>query len=54
MPEEGTSKMATQARTPSPWTGKVPFKDTALAVTDTGGPGTPVIYLNGQFATQSY
>jgi pimeloyl-ACP methyl ester carboxylesterase len=54
MPEEGTSKMATQAQTPSPWTGKVPFEDTALAVTDKGGPGTPVIYLNGQFATQSY
>ena len=28
--------------------------DTALAVTDTGGPGIPVVYLNGQFATQPY
>ena len=28
--------------------------DTALAVTDTGGPGIPVVYLNGQFATQGY
>jgi pimeloyl-ACP methyl ester carboxylesterase len=28
--------------------------DTALAVTDSGGWGTPVIYLNGQFATQGY
>jgi pimeloyl-ACP methyl ester carboxylesterase len=32
----------------------VPVDDTALAVTDTGGSGTPVIYLNGQFATQGY
>ncbi|MFF4911338.1 alpha/beta hydrolase [Streptomyces sp. NPDC001260] len=38
----------------SQWTGMVPVDDTALAVTDTGGPGTPVIYLNGQFATQGY
>ncbi|MFJ9948641.1 alpha/beta fold hydrolase [Kitasatospora sp. NPDC091207] len=36
------------------WTGMVPVDDTALAVTDTGGPGVPVIYLNGQFATQGY
>jgi pimeloyl-ACP methyl ester carboxylesterase len=33
-------------------TGMVPVDDTALAVTDTGGPSMPVIYLNGQFATQ--
>jgi pimeloyl-ACP methyl ester carboxylesterase len=32
----------------------VPVEDTALAVTDTGGPGVPVVYLNGQFATQGY
>jgi pimeloyl-ACP methyl ester carboxylesterase len=32
----------------------VPVDDTALAVTDTGGSGIPVIYLNGQFATQGY
>ncbi|KRB38985.1 alpha/beta hydrolase [Microbacterium sp. Root180] len=32
----------------------VPVDDTALAVTDSGGSGTPVIYLNGQFATQGY
>ena len=38
----------------SKWTGTVPVDDTALAVTDTGGPGTPVVYLNGQFATQGY
>ncbi|MFC4145035.1 alpha/beta fold hydrolase [Micromonospora mangrovi] len=36
------------------WTGLVPVEDTALAVTDTGGPGVPVVYLNGQFATQGY
>ncbi|MFH9428070.1 alpha/beta fold hydrolase [Streptomyces sp. NPDC017615] len=38
----------------STWTGMVPVEDTALAVTDTGGPGIPVLYLNGQFATQGY
>ncbi|WP_406280378.1 alpha/beta hydrolase [Nocardia sp. NBC_00881] len=38
----------------SKWTGMVPVDDTALAVTDTGGPGVPVVYLNGQFATQGY
>ncbi|MFF9808781.1 alpha/beta fold hydrolase [Streptomyces coeruleorubidus] len=38
----------------SAWTGMVPVDDTALAVTDTGGPGLPVVYLNGQFATQGY
>lgn len=32
----------------------VPVDDTALAVTDTGGSGTPIIYCNGQFATQGY
>jgi pimeloyl-ACP methyl ester carboxylesterase len=36
------------------WTGMVSVEDTALAVTDTGGPGIPVVYLNGQFATQGY
>lgn len=40
--------------TRSRWTGMVPVEDTALAVTDTGGPGIPVVYLNGQFATQGY
>ena len=30
----------------------VPVEDTALAVTDTGGPGLPVVYLNGSYATQ--
>ncbi|MEU7828598.1 hypothetical protein [Nonomuraea sp. NPDC049129] len=32
----------------------VPVDDTALAVTDTGGPGRTLLYLNGQFATQRY
>ncbi|KAA2261615.1 alpha/beta hydrolase [Solihabitans fulvus] len=36
------------------WTGMVPVDDTALAVTDTGGPGVPVVYLNGHTATQGY
>jgi hypothetical protein len=40
--------------TNSKWTGMVPVDDTALAVTDTGGPGIPVVYLNGQFSTQGY
>lgn len=30
----------------------VPVDDTALAVTDTGGPGVPVVYLNGHMASQ--
>jgi pimeloyl-ACP methyl ester carboxylesterase len=44
--------MTTSNQTNSAWKGKLPFEDTALAVTDTGGPGIPVIYLNGQFTTQ--
>ncbi|OXM47838.1 alpha/beta hydrolase [Amycolatopsis thailandensis] len=40
--------------TSSSWTGMLPVEDTQLAVTDTGGPGIPVVYLNGQFATQGY
>ncbi|MFF7637335.1 alpha/beta fold hydrolase [Kitasatospora sp. NPDC008050] len=35
------------------WTGLVPIDDTALAVTDTGGTGTPVVYLNGSYADQT-
>ncbi|GAA1958815.1 hypothetical protein GCM10009754_31480 [Amycolatopsis minnesotensis] len=30
----------------------VPVDDTALAVTDTRGPGSPVVYLNGAYASQ--
>jgi pimeloyl-ACP methyl ester carboxylesterase len=36
------------------WTGMLAVEDTALAVTDTGGAGIPIVYLNGQFATQGY
>ena len=36
------------------WTGMVAVDDTALAVTDTGGPGIPVVYLNGSYADQSH
>ncbi|MEV7182940.1 hypothetical protein [Kitasatospora sp. NPDC093102] len=36
----------------SPWTGMVPVEDTALAVTDSGGAGHPVVYLNGSYATR--
>jgi pimeloyl-ACP methyl ester carboxylesterase len=38
--------------TQSPWTGMIPVDDTALAVTDTGGTGRPVVYLNGSYASQ--
>ncbi|GHI10148.1 alpha/beta hydrolase [Streptomyces cellostaticus] len=34
----------------STWTGMVPVDDTALAVSDTRGPGFPVVYLNGSYA----
>ncbi|WP_067800199.1 alpha/beta fold hydrolase [Nocardia beijingensis] len=40
--------------TAAKWTGMVSVDDTALAVTDTGGSGIPVVYCNGQFATQGY
>ncbi|WP_175412738.1 alpha/beta fold hydrolase [Streptomyces sp. TRM64462] len=40
--------------TNSPWSGMVPVDDTALAVTDTGGTGTPVVYLNGAYASQRH
>ena len=30
----------------STWIGALPMEDTALGVTDTGGPGRPVVYLN--------
>jgi pimeloyl-ACP methyl ester carboxylesterase len=49
-----TNSASSTAPTASIWTGLVPVDDTALAVTDTGGPGVPVVYLNGQFATQGY
>lgn len=36
------------------WTGMVPVDDSALAVTDSGGRGVPILYLNGHFATQGH
>ncbi len=36
------------------WTGMVPVDDTALYVTDTGGSGRPVVYLNGSYADQKH
>lgn len=39
---------------PQPWRDLLPVEDSALAITDTGGPGIPVLYVNGQFATQGY
>lgn len=41
-----------QAIRQSAWTGMVPVDDTALAVTDTGGGGIPVVYLNGHAGVQ--
>lgn len=38
----------------SPWTGMISVDDTALAVTDTGGPGRPIVYLNGSYASQRH
>jgi pimeloyl-ACP methyl ester carboxylesterase len=32
----------------------LPVEDTALAVTDTGGTGIPVVYLNGSYASQRH
>lgn len=38
----------------SRWTGMVSIDDTALYVSDTGGAGQPVVYLNGAYADQSH
>jgi pimeloyl-ACP methyl ester carboxylesterase len=40
--------------TQAAWTGMVPVDDTALAVTDSGGPGPAVVYLNGSYADRSH
>lgn len=40
--------------TTSTWTGMVPVDDTALYVTDTGGTGRPIVYLNGAYADQKH
>ncbi|MFE1904491.1 alpha/beta fold hydrolase [Streptomyces gardneri] len=49
-----TITTASTADSPAPWTGKISVEDTALAVTDTGGPGRPVVYLNGSYADQKH
>ncbi|MDR7276429.1 alpha/beta fold hydrolase [Catenuloplanes atrovinosus] len=36
------------------WSGMIPVDDTALYTRDTGGPGRPVVYLNGAYADQSH
>jgi pimeloyl-ACP methyl ester carboxylesterase len=38
----------------SAWTGMIRVDDTALYVSDTGGPGRPVVYLNGAYADQGH
>lgn len=38
----------------SAWTGMVPVDDTSLWLTDTGGLGRPVVYLNGSYADSSH
>lgn len=38
----------------SGWAGIVSVDDTELAVADTGGPGCPVVYLNGAYADRSH
>lgn len=39
---------------PPAWTGMLPVDDTELYVRDTGGPGRPVVYLNGAYADQKH
>jgi hypothetical protein len=49
------SNAATSSNTTeSTWTGMVPVEDAALAVSDTGGSGRPVVYLNGAYADRSH
>lgn len=36
------------------WSGLIPVDNTQLFVKDTGGSGTPIIYLNGAFANLNY
>ena len=54
MTNSTNSTNSTASPATAAWAGLVPVDDTALAVTDTGGSGIPVVYLNGQFATQGY
>ncbi len=41
------------ARHPA-WTGMVPVDDTTLYVTDTGGSGRTLVFLNGSYANQKH
>jgi pimeloyl-ACP methyl ester carboxylesterase len=50
----GPGQKPTIATRQSAWTGMVPIDDTVLAVTDTGGAGRPVVYLNGAYAAQRH
>lgn len=43
-----------QSLLPLAWSGMLPVEDTALFVTDTGGTGRPVVYLNGSYADQKH
>ncbi|TLF82515.1 alpha/beta fold hydrolase [Nocardia cyriacigeorgica] len=49
-----TVNNSTDNSTASAWTGMVPVDDTALYVTDTGGSGIPVVYLNGAYADHKH
>ena len=49
-----TTKATTATDSHTTWTGMVPVHDTALAVTDTGGTGVPVVYLNGAYASKRH
>ncbi|MFC9998408.1 alpha/beta fold hydrolase [Nocardia sp. NPDC127526] len=48
------TRSTTTTATAAPWTGMVATEDTALAVTDTRGPGIAVVYLNGCYADQKH
>ncbi|MFI9510762.1 alpha/beta fold hydrolase [Nocardia sp. NPDC052566] len=46
--------MSATSNTTAAWTGMVEIDDTALAVTDTGGNGPAIVYLNGSYADTSH
>ena len=50
----GASAIPARGLRDTTWAGMVPVDDTALAVTDTRGPGRPVVYLNGSYASQRH
>ncbi|GAA3054773.1 hypothetical protein GCM10020229_78220 [Kitasatospora albolonga] len=54
MSTAATAAATTTVDTTTAWTGTVPVEDTTLAVRDTGGPGRPVVYLNGCYADTSH